>query len=60
MNESVEFLKEVTSKPSTGRELLESLRQSGMVGIWKGRKDITDSVVYARFLRKQAQERPEE
>lgn len=41
------------NKPMTGRDLLKS----GIVGIWAGRKDIGDSVEYARKLRTQAQTR---
>jgi len=33
------------------------LLESGLVGIWKDRDDIKDSVAYARKLRKQAQRR---
>ena len=35
------------------------LRQSGLIGMWKGRSEISDSSVYARRLREQAQ-RPRE
>lgn len=35
----------------------EKLLNSGIVGIWKDRKDIADSSVYARQLREQAQQR---
>ena len=38
----------------TARQLL----QSDIIGIWKERPDITDSVAYARQLREQAQKRP--
>lgn len=40
-------------KPMTGKDLLNS----GIVGIWANRKDISDSVEYARKLRAQAQTR---
>jgi hypothetical protein len=33
------------------------LLQSGLVGIWAGRKDISDSREFARRLREQAQSR---
>ena len=32
-------------------------RQSGLIGIWKDRDDIQDSVAYARQLREKAQAR---
>jgi hypothetical protein len=41
------------NKPMTGRDLLNS----GLVGMWAKRKDIDDSVAYARRLRTQAQTR---
>ena len=41
------------NKPLTGKELLNS----GLVGIWAKRKDIGDSVTFARELRAQAQSR---
>lgn len=40
-------------KPMKGEDLLNS----GLVGIWEKRKDIEDSVAYARKLREQAQTR---
>ena len=33
------------------------LRDSGLIGLWKDRKDIGDSSIYARKLRDQAQNR---
>jgi hypothetical protein len=33
------------------------LRQSDLIGLWKDRGDIQDSVIYARQLREQAQHR---
>ncbi|MDO9299959.1 MAG: hypothetical protein Q7T89_01185 [Anaerolineales bacterium] len=41
------------SKPMTGKDLLNS----GVVGMWAKRKNIEDSLVYARKLRAQAQTR---
>lgn len=41
------------NKPMTGKDLLKS----GLVGMWADRKDIEDSVTYARKLRAQAQTR---
>ena len=38
----------------TARRLLNS----GLIGLWKDRTDITDSATYARQLREQAQRRP--
>ena len=39
--------------PSAARRLLDS----GLIGLWKDRQDITDSAAYARQLREQAQRR---
>ncbi|MDQ2995678.1 MAG: hypothetical protein M3R61_01290 [Chloroflexota bacterium] len=39
--------------PLTAADLLAS----GLVGLWEGREDITDSAVFARQLRDQAQHR---
>ncbi len=33
------------------------LKQSGLIGLWKDREDITNSASYARLLREQAQSR---
>ena len=41
------------NKPMTGKDLLNS----GVVGMWAKRKDIGDSLAYARKLRAQAQTR---
>ncbi len=40
-------------KRLTARQLLNS----SLIGLWQDRTDITDSVVYARQLREQAQKR---
>ncbi|MBI5353165.1 MAG: hypothetical protein HZB50_11045 [Chloroflexi bacterium] len=42
-----------SDKAMMGKDLLDS----GLVGIWAKRKDIKDSVAYARKLRTQAQTR---
>ena len=39
------------NKPMTGKDLLNS----GLVGLWAKRKDIGESLAYARKLRAQAQ-----
>jgi hypothetical protein len=39
------------------RLTVRQLRQSGLIGLWKDRDDIGDSVAYARQLREQAQQR---
>jgi hypothetical protein len=45
-----------TKRPfMTARQLLNS----GLIGIWQGRTDISDSAIYARQLREQAQRRPD-
>lgn len=44
---------------SRPRLTVRQLRQSGLIGLWKGREDIQDSAVYARQLREQAQQRGE-
>lgn len=33
---------------------VRGLKHSGLIGLWKDRKDITDSATYARLLREQA------
>ena len=40
-------------RPMTGKDLLNS----GLIGMWKDRTDIGDSVEYARKLRQEAQTR---
>ena len=43
----------IDSNKSTTRSILDS----GIIGLWKNRDDISDSVTYARNLREQAQRR---
>lgn len=45
------------SKRREGKKRLTAKRllNSGLIGLWKERTDITDSVVYARQLREKAQ-----
>lgn len=48
---------EEKARPSlTARQLLNS----GLIGLWKDRTDIGDSLAYARILREQAQKRHRE
>ena len=42
-----------SKRPMTGKDLLES----GLIGLWKDRPDIGDSLQYARKLRQQAETR---
>jgi hypothetical protein len=44
-------------KPRTGKELLDALIAAGVVGMWKDRTDIGDSVEFARKLRREAERR---
>ena len=48
------------TKPQTGKELLKALRETGVVGMWKDRTDIGDSVEFPRELRRKAQCRGKE
>ena len=45
--------------PTTKRQRMTArqLLNSGLIGLWKDRSDITDSSIYARQLREQAQRR---
>ncbi|MDD3148772.1 MAG: hypothetical protein PHD82_15865 [Candidatus Riflebacteria bacterium] len=43
-----------TDKPETATMTVEELLNSGLVGIWKDRKDIKDNVKFARELREKA------
>ena len=43
--------------PKTGKELVQALRSSGLVGKWRDREDIGDSRQFARKLRERAQKR---
>ena len=49
----VEGEEQQTTRKMTAADLLKS----GMVGMWAGRKDIGDSLEFARSLRKRAEER---
>lgn len=44
-------------QPTRGAQLVEALREAGVIGAWRDRGDIGDSVEYARELRERAQER---
>jgi hypothetical protein len=43
--------------PQSAQELFAAIRDSGLIGMWKRRKDVSDSSAYARELRQRAQER---
>lgn len=51
----VEGEEQQTTRKMTAADLLKS----GMVGMWVGRKDIGDSLEFARSLRKRAEKRGE-
>ena len=59
--QQVEVLLLFTPSPTSKRPRLTArqLLQSGLIGLWKDREDITDSADYARQLREQAQKRPD-
>jgi len=44
--------------PSVARGTGADLLASGLFGIWKNRTDITDSLEFARELRRRAEQRP--
>jgi hypothetical protein len=52
-------LRKPETKPKTraGKKLVKDLRRSGLIGMWKDRDDIGDSLEFARKLRKQASTR---
>lgn len=45
------------AKKRTGAMLLEDLRKSGFIGLWKDRTDLGDSLEFARELRRRAEQR---
>jgi hypothetical protein len=49
----IEPLTKAKRFPLTARRLLDS----GLIGLWKDRKDLSESAVYAHQLREQAQKR---
>ncbi len=51
------LLIEPTTTPKCPHLTANRLLHSGLIGIWKDRKDIEDSTAYARQLREQAQRR---
>jgi len=51
------LLIETSSTPVQGHVTADRLCRSGLIGLWKDRMDITDSAIYARQLREQAQSR---
>lgn len=54
--EVIVFLPPATPKPRA-RLTVGRLRRSGLIGLWQDRDDISDSSVYARHQREQAQTR---
>ncbi len=56
--QEVELVLSFVSRPKPKKRLTaRRLLNSGLIGLWKNRSDITDSAVYARQLRAQAQRR---
>ena len=51
------LLMEASDKPKHHHMTAHELRDSELIGLWKDREDIEDSSVFARKLRKQAQNR---
>ena len=45
------------AKPAPRQMTARDLLQSGLVGLWADRTDISDSVVFARQLRERAEQR---
>lgn len=52
------LLLSASSEPKRPRLTAQQLLNSGLIGLWKDRSDITDSAEYARQLREEAQKRP--
>jgi hypothetical protein len=50
-------LAEPPASPQPSRLTAKRLLESGIVGLWQDREDITDSAAYARQLREEAQRR---
>jgi hypothetical protein len=50
-------LSQMNEKPRTARELLQAIRESGLIGMWKNRTDIHDTLGFARGLRRDAEKR---
>src|SRR5713101_4118086 len=42
-------------KPTVGSAMLEELRATGFIGMWKDREDIKDSTAFVQHLREQIQ-----
>ncbi len=53
----IRSLRERMAENSSGELTVGDLRRSGLLGMWKDRKDIEDSSLYARQLREAAQKR---
>lgn len=56
--EVIVFLPPTTPAPRA-RLTVGQLRKSGLIGLWEDRSDLSDSSVFARQLREQAQTRGE-
>jgi hypothetical protein len=50
-------LSEPPASPQLQQLTAKRLLESGLVGLWQDREDITDSTAYARQLREEAQRR---
>lgn len=54
----ITLLTEPSVMPMRAHLTARRLLHSGLIGLWKDRKDIQGSATYARQLREQAQRRP--
>jgi len=48
---------QLQNRPRSAKDLLDTLRKSGFIGMWKNRSDIGDSTDFARRLRIDAERR---
>lgn len=49
--------REAPSKPMTGRELYKILTENGLIGMWKDRTDIGDTLEFVQKLKDEGRER---
>ena len=53
----IEMILRIEPSAMPSRMTARQLLRSGLIGLWKDRKDVGDSTAYARQLREQAQRR---
>ena len=58
--ENEDFTMSEDQKPKTGRELYKVLMENGLIGMWKDRTDMGDTLEYVQKMKDESRERRQE